>query len=236
MRHTVTGLVLAATFLVPAMAGAQEAADFGRSGEVAISWDQSLASTYLGAVNSSSLAAGAPPASWSMIDAQYTTFDNNGGSATQFGLAPAADFFVVDNLSLGAQVLFSLTAVSPASPTAPGQLQTPSTTVTTLGIAPQIGYNIALGSSVSFWPKAFFAYATTSQSNNYPSYAVASVGLFAPLLFHPMRHFYLGLGPDVSRQVANSESASTGSVTTTIYPNKTTSLGFMATFGGYFGG
>jgi hypothetical protein len=170
-----------------------------------------------------------------MLDAQYTTFDNNGGSATRFGLAPTLDYFVIDNLSLGAQVLVDLITLSPASP-GQGQPTPQSTTITTLGIAPQVGYNIALGDTFSFWPKAFFAYATSTSSNNGPSLAVSAVGLFAPLLYHPVRHFYVGLGPNVATQVGNSTSASNGGTTVTTYNDKATTFGVMATFGGYFGG
>jgi hypothetical protein len=237
MRPTVTVAVLAAALLVPAIASAQEGPGFGRRGEVAITWDQSIATTYVGSVaqGQGQVAAVLPPPSWSMIEAQYTNFDNNGGSYTRFGVAPTLDYFVVDNLSLGAQLLFDLLTNSPPS-AAPGAPQPQSTTYITFGIAPQIGYNIALGDSFSFWPKAYFAYAATSVSNNGPSSSVAAIGLFAPLLYHPVRHFYLGIGPNVSRQVGDSSSQSAGNVTTTTYPNKATAVGFMATFGGYFGG
>jgi len=233
MRRTISRAAFGAALLLPATAWAGDAGGFGDSGQVAITWDQSLASTYLGTITSGIGQIGAvlPPPSWSMLDAQYTSFANNGGSVTRFGLAPTLDYFVIDNLSLGAQLLFGIATVSPPS----GQ-GNQSTTLTTFGIAPQIGYDIRLGDSFSFWPKAFFAYATTSTSNNGPTGAVASVGLFAPLLYHPVRHFYIGIGPDLSTQLGNSSSQSNGNTTTTTYDDKATAFGLMATFGGYFGG
>lgn len=236
MRRTISRGVFVAAFLVPAMAWADEGR-FGERGEVAITWDQSLASTYFGTITTGlgGLGPALPPPSWSMLDIQYTTYNNNGGSVTRFGVAPTLDYFVVDNLSLGAQLLFSIGTISPPSAAA-GEPQPQSTTLTTFGIAPQIGYNIALGESFSFWPKVYFAYATISASNNGGSEEVSSLGLFAPFLYHPVRHFYLGLGPNVATQLGNSSSTSGGNVTTTTYNDKATSLGIMATFGGYFGG
>ncbi len=233
MRPTASGVVLAAALLVPAMASAQEGPDFGRRGEVAITWDQSIANGYLSSVGGATVAAVTPPSSWSMLDAQYTTFANNGGSVTRFGVAPTLDYFVIDNLSLGAQALFSVATVSPPPQ---GGVQPQSSTATTFGIAPQVGYDIHLGESFSVWPKAFFAYATTSVSNNGPSNAVSSVGLFVPFLYHPVRHFYVGLGPNVATQVGNSSSQSNNNVTVTTYNDKATNFGLMATIGGYFGG
>jgi hypothetical protein len=239
MRPTVTGVVLAAALLVPAIASAQEGAGFGRSGEVAITWDQALASTYMGSVlqgpTGSALVAVLPPPSWSMIDIQHTSLDNNGGSVTRVGLAPALDYFVVDNLSLGAQLLFDLVTISPGSVGA-GQPQPQGTTITTFGIAPQVGYNIALGDNFSIWPKLFFAYSNSSQSNNGPTGQVFTLGGFVPFLYHPVRHFFLGIGPNLSTQLGNSSSVSASNVTTTTYSDKATAFGIMATFGGYFGG
>jgi hypothetical protein len=238
MRPTITVAVLAAALLVPAIANAQEGSGFGRSGQVAITWDQSIATTYLGAVTSGAIAAlgpALPPPSWSMLDIQYTTFNNNGGSATRFGLAPTLDYFVIDNLSIGAQLLFSIATLSPAS--VAGEPAPTSTTLTTFGVAPQVGYNFNIGEHFGFWPKVFFAYATISASNNGGSEAVSSLGIFAPFLYHPVSHFYLGLGPNFATQLGNSSSNSNGTNTTvTTYNDKATSLGVMTTFGGYFGG
>jgi hypothetical protein len=52
----------------------------------------------------------------------------------------------------------------------------------------------------------------------------ASVGLYAPFLFHPGRHFFLGIGPDVSAAVASSNNAA-----------KPITIGLQATFGGWLG-
>ena len=52
-------------------------------------------------------------------------------------LAPAADYFVVDNVSLGAQVLFGLVTSSPGG-------NGNSTTTTLYGLAPEVGYDNAV--------------------------------------------------------------------------------------------
>ena len=115
MRLTICGAVLVAASAVPAMAWAADAggaANFGKAGQLAISWDQAIGTPFVVA-GASAAAGGAsgfgqPPGSWSMIDFQYVSLSNNGGSGTQFGLAPAADYFVIDNLSVGGQLLLSI--------------------------------------------------------------------------------------------------------------------------------
>ena len=103
-------------------------------------------------------------------------------------------------------------------------------TTTLYGIAPQVGYNLALTDSISFWPKVFFAYAGASVSNNGGSQSSGTIGLFAPFLFHVATHFYLGVGPDVSTQAFVNQSL--GNMNTP-NPTKITTFGAMATVGGW---
>jgi hypothetical protein len=234
MRLTICGAVFVAASAIPAMAWADGGGpNFGKSGQLAISWDQAIGTPYVVGGAAGATAAGgaggagvllAPPGSWSMIDFQYASLSNNGGSGTQFGLAPAADYFIMDNISVGGQILFSLASYSPP--------QGPGVSATTFGIAPQVGYNLGLTDNISFWPKLFFQYANTGISNNVGSVSSAAIGIFAPFLYHPVQHFFVGIGPNFSAQVISSFSPGGGGASVDLA--KATTFGITATFGGYF--
>lgn len=193
---------------------------FGHAGQLAVTWDQALGSTFVVSGNTTGLGG---PGSWSMLDFQYVSLSNNGGSGTHFGLAPSAHYFVIDNLSVGGQVMFGMTNVSPANG---GQ----STSFTSWGIAPEVGYNVGLTDNLSVWPKAFFGYQSSSQSNNGPTVNTSALGVYVPVLYHPTNHFFVGIGPNFSLQLSGSASQNGQSVDT----SKATVFGLFATFGGYF--
>lgn len=108
-----------------------------------------------------------------------------GGGATTFVLNPAADYFVIDHLSVGGYVNFSHSGGSGAS-------------ATNIGIGPRVGYDINLSSQFSFWPKAglSFNHTSTSVGPIDGSNSELAINLFAPFLFHPVEHFFLGFGPN----------------------------------------
>ena len=106
-----------------------------------------------------------------------------------------------------------------------------SSSVTTFGIAPQVGYNLGLTDSISFWPKLYFGYTSSSTNNNGPTFSSGALGIYAPFLYHPVQHLFLGLGPNFSTQLVASESQNGNSAQN--YP-KVTVFGVMATIGGYF--
>jgi hypothetical protein len=219
MRFHVCAVLFLTVFAVPAAALADGPTTFGKAGQLAISWDQPM-----GGVAVSAAGGLSAPVSMSAIDFQYITASNNGGSGTHFGIAPAADYFVIDSLSIGGQVLFGLSSLSPGN-------GGPSSSVTSFGIAPQVGYNLGLTDNISFWPKLYFAYVSSSTNNNGPSVSTGTLGIFAPFLYHPAQHFYLGIGPNLASQLVVSQSNNGNS---TQNPSKLTVFGVMATFGGWF--
>ena len=228
MRRTIMLAVVSAASLVSSVALADGGGpNFGKSGQLAISWDQALGTPFVVAGSSGAGLGGlAPlvPGSWSLIDFQYLSLNNNGGSATQFGLAPAADFFVIDNLSVGGQLLFSLASTSPSQGSGVSQ--------TTFGIGPEVGYNVGITDNISVWPKVFFGYQSASVSNNGGSSSVGAIGVYVPFLYHPAPHFFLGIGPNFATQIISSVSPGNGGASVDGY--KATSFGLTATFGGYF--
>jgi hypothetical protein len=97
----------------------------------------------------------------------------------------------------------------------------------------RVGYSLAMGPSFSFWPKVNVDYRHTSLiatdlsmlqqgvfANEY-SFDSMVIGVFAPVLFHPVPHFFLGLGPNFQAAVLSSAGTDT-------------SYGLMFTLGGWF--
>lgn len=220
--------VLAASVVALAAdnARAQDAGPaFGQKGEMAITWDQPLVAGSIASVDPGLSTLRPQPMTLTPIGFQYFAVSNNGGSFTAFSLAPAVDYFVIDNLSIGGQVLFGVVGSSPPN-------NEPGSTTTLYGIAPQIGYNIAFSDSISFWPKLFFGFEGNSTSNNGGSGSSGTIGVFAPFLFHIATHFYAGIGPDFSTQAFVNQSNGAGQSVNN--PPKVTTFGAMGTFGGWF--
>jgi hypothetical protein len=193
-----------------------EPTGFGRQGVLDIAWDQPLVAGTSVATNTGLSLIEPGPMALTPVGFQYYSFSDNGGSGTAFSLAPAVDYFVIDNLSIGGQLMLGILN---SSPPAPQQ----GRTTTLFGIAPQVGYDFILSDTITFWPKLFFAFAGASTSNNGGSFNSGTLGVFLPFLFHIAPHFYLGVGPDLG-----------GGGNGNNRPPKITTFGAMATVGGWF--
>ena len=141
---------------------------------------------------------------------------------TSVQLRPALDYFVARNISIGGQLRIEYASGDNGV----------DTTITTIGLVPRIGYNVALSPTSSIWPHVGLGYIHTSYdnggggANNFSSYTV-TLDVFVPLLFQPVPHFFLGGGPFVAADlVSKLEGADT---------TKTRDIGLMSTIGGYFG-
>jgi hypothetical protein len=161
---------------------------------------------------------------------------NNGPSTWTFTLAPAADYFVIQGLSIGGQVAYahSHSSLTDAAGTSTTNDQD------TFGIGARIGYNIPISDFLSFWPKVglifnvvsgnFGGTGTTTGANNGYSGNAFDVQVYAPLLLHLAPHFFMGLGPGVQTDLTASQSQGGQSSTN---PSKTTSYGLYFTIGGW---
>jgi hypothetical protein len=143
---------------------------------------------------------------------------------------PRPDYFVISNLSVGANVIFGV--LNPAHGNSGSGI-----TETIFGVAPRVGYAIALTDTVAFWPKVYFGYVTVSASgggngSNNPSSGqnATAIGIFAPFMFQPVAHFLLGIGPNFSTQLSNNQTSSGNSTS----EPKVTQVGLQATIGGWF--
>lgn len=137
---------------------------------------------------------------------------------TTIQFAPAADYFVARNFSIGGVVLLDYT-------------QTNESDSTRFGIGPRVGYNLAITDMLGVWPKLGFSYSHTSASTDVEADEGAvltrsvsgdhfTLNLFAPVMFHPVPHFFVGFGPFLDTDLSGN--------------NKTTTYGGRLALGGWF--
>jgi len=153
---------------------------------------------------------------------------NNGGSSWTFLLAPAADYFVIQGLSIGAQISYEHDHTSGGGSTNGSSGSSSSTDTDTFGIGPRIGYNIPITDLFSFWPKVALIFTDTAGKGY--SANTFDVQVYAPVLLHLAPHFFMGLGPQIQTDLTASESAAGQSINN---PPKTTSYGLYFTIGGW---
>jgi hypothetical protein len=120
-------------------------------------------------------------------------------STTSFVVSPGLDYFIVRGLSLGVVALYGHTQEDAIAATA-SQAAQASYHSDALTLGPRVGYDIALSRDVSLWPSVFGAFGETWSSVGNASGLRA--GASVPVLFHPVRHFFIGVGPFVTTDFA----------------------------------
>jgi hypothetical protein len=176
---------------VPSVPADSPSAIFGGEGQLAISSD----------------------AGFSLSNTSISDVD---GSTTQLIVRPSVDYFVVDYLSLGGFLGLEYNT-------------TPGGSSTQMSIGPRVGYNIPFSERFSFWPKLGFSFASTSQEEedtetpdgevilgSDESSTSLQLNIFAPVMFHPVEHFFLGLGPAFDLDLTGDDKATTIAVRLTI--------------------
>ena len=131
------------------------------------------------------------------------------GSTTTLVLRPAVDWFVIDSLSIG-----GFLGVDYSS--------TPGGSSTAFSVGPRVGYNVRFSERFSLWPKVGFSFASTTQKGDaqtlddgsvVPSEDVSStslqLNLFVPVMFHPVDHFFIGVGPAFDLDLTGDNKATT---------------------------
>lgn len=109
------------------------------------------------------------------------------GTQTILRIAPTVDYFVADHLSIGANFLLARDSLG-------------GTTANALGGGLRVGYNIPLGDRVSFWPRGggqVLQGKISDDDNEAGQVSTLRVRIVAdaPILFHPVPHFFIGAGP-----------------------------------------
>ena len=117
------------------------------------------------------------------------------GGDYEIAVHPAIDHFVTDQLSLGAAVGFVYNSIQ--------------TGTTLVNLGARLGYNLSLGESVGLWPTAgVFYYHLTG--NGMPTQANTNLEVFAPFLYHPISHFFTGLGQSLEFEINGPHDKSYG--------------------------
>lgn len=158
-----------------------DAAGFGEKGQIAVSTDAAL-------------------------EFSRQTYADTDDARTSITIFPAADFFVIKNLSVGALVGVGYSKVG-------------DTKSTQFVLGPRVGYNIEFSPLLSFWPKLGLAYrfskiATEERQGNatvttkFDNNAIA-LSLFAPIMLHPAPHFFAGFGPFLDTDLSGDNRATT---------------------------
>lgn len=139
--------------------------------------------------------------------------DSHGTGVSVLTLAPALDYFIAPHVSVGGKIFFEYTKFDGGSSS-------------NFGIGPRVGYDVPLGDMFSVYPVAGFGFSHASVSGSTGGSASAnylSLFLFVPFLFHPVPHFFIGLGPSIEGEVAGGNSSSRGS-----------RIGLLSSVGGWF--
>jgi hypothetical protein len=151
---------------------------------------------------------------------RYSSADYNGRGntvvhQTTFWLAPAADYFVIDHLSVGGLLELSSTGGSvdvplPQNPGATQSQDLPTTTNFTL--MPRIGYMFSLANDrVGIWPRGGLGYASrqvasgTGRSKETFSSVVSTVDV--GFLFRVNETFFLRAAPEMTFSLGGSHSS-----------------------------
>jgi hypothetical protein len=101
---------------------------------------------------------------------------------------------------------------------------------------PTLGVNFAIGDSFSIYPQFTLGFShlaveeTSGTFQNSSTNDIISVNLFVPLLVHPARHLFAGLGPSVHHEVSHSVTLSEALPTV---QNRETTLGAGLVIGGW---
>ncbi len=135
---------------------------------------------------------------------------DGGGETFKFTFRPAIDYFVLDNMSLGATLGFDYTSVRSAH-------------LTVYSVGPRLGYNVSFTPVFSIWPRVGLSYAARNQTSDFGLDVGKNhlqLNVSVPFMFHPRTHFFVGFGPALDADVS-------GDV-------KTTTVAGRVTIGGWF--
>jgi hypothetical protein len=162
-----------------------------------------------------------------------TSIPNNTGdspSGWEFAVKPSVDYFVIQGLSVGGFLEYQHSSTStPNGLTAGGGTGSTTNTTDTFGVGARVGYNIPIADAFSLWPLLGLGFTTTSATGDVGNNAF-TVSLFAPFLWHPVSHFFMGIGPYLSTDLAAQQSSGGQ----TVAGPKTTAYGLQFTIGGWF--
>jgi len=183
----------------------------------------------------------------SKMSLSSTSWDSSAASSFGVVASPQLDYFVVRNISIGLDTYVSVGTNQGYG--ADGSLVSTKTQEARIG--GRIGVNLPFWRFFSFYPRVAFGYESlrrddqlvsgtsisTSSPTGYPSTLQqgAYLDVYAPLLIHPVSHFFMGFGPEFFQDFGNVTA-----IGVAVHPldagGLRTSLGAGFVLGGYWGG
>jgi hypothetical protein len=103
------------------------------------------------------------------------------GGSSEIALHPALDYFIADHISVGGVVGIDYVSGDAGS--------------TRIDLGARIGYDLNIQDRIGVWPMAGLLVSHVSDDANHSSNTATSLTLFAPFLYHPAPHVFVGLGP-----------------------------------------
>ena len=143
-------------------------------------------------------------------------------SSWNIALQPALDYFIAPNISVGGSL-----GIAHGSSSTSGV--SGSTDVTAIAIAVRGGYALRLTEMLSLWARLSLGYTHMSVSfggMDQSGYQIP-LQIFAPLMFHPVQHFFIGVGPALGLELVSKVEGNS--------VDKETDIGLLSTIGGYWG-
>ena len=221
MKKLTTTSVLCSAIALASSANAQVTADsFGTKGTIAIhalTGAPLLAGSVLGVelgatpiLGLHTTTNGEPDTKVGNVTTEHST------RSTAFYINPRVHYFVIDHLSIGAEVLlasFSSTNITKTNGTTKED-DVPAPTA--LGVMPIIGYDIPISAKFSIWPQAGLGvrhgWYTESVGNQDVDHSETwwFVAADVPIMFHLVPNLSIGVGPGVTVTLSKSQSAKAG--------------------------
>jgi hypothetical protein len=177
----------------------------------------------------------------SNVGVSSTTYDSTQASNLSVVFSPNLDYFVLANFSIGLDIDLSYRDAKGYG----ADSSLVETKTTSLGAGPRFGWNVPLGESLSWWLTGTLGLESIQTRQSLPGGGTISVAssagapatskegpyveAYAPLLFHPVPHFFLGAGPSIFHEFAALQGG----------PNvgdQRTGYGGSFVVGGYWGG
>jgi hypothetical protein len=141
------------------------------------------------------------------LGGQWTGYGGSSSSSSSGYLTAGIDYFPADYFSIGIVATGSLGGTTGIDSSTGG---TVTSQVSRAGLGLRAGVNIPIGDHVSFWPRASVSFGAETineqeaGATNKNAESITTIGIYAPVLVHPASHFFLGLGPSASTDLARS--------------------------------
>ena len=197
-----------ALFVGVSVSSNASAQTFGEKGQLAISAERLFGFVH----NSSTLTANGVDSttktdSFSLLSSTLTPIGSDGGGLAYSQPRVAGDYFVIDNLSVGAALGYSHVSYSfPA---------TMNTEISTSGdswtFAPRAGYSFLFNDMIGIWPRAGFTYRSFSVGGS--GGHVFALTIEAPFTFSLIPHVVFTAGPTLDIGLGGSADTTMGNVT-----------------------